>query len=38
MRDISKLKFLCSSLCKQYLSEAEFYIDEATIRASSKVM
>jgi hypothetical protein len=31
MRDVSKLKFLCSSFCKQYQSEAEFYIDEATV-------
>jgi hypothetical protein len=31
MRDVSKLRFLCSSFCKQYQSKAEFYIDEATI-------
>ena len=29
MRDVSKLKFICSSLCTQYQSEAKFYIDEA---------
>jgi hypothetical protein len=29
MRDISKLRLLCSSFCKQYQSEANFYIDEA---------
>jgi|ERR1700687_188191 hypothetical protein len=28
-RDVSKLKFICSSFCKQYQSEAKFYIDEA---------
>jgi hypothetical protein len=31
MRGVSKLRFLCSSFCKQYQSKAEFYIDEATI-------
>jgi hypothetical protein len=29
MRDVSKMKLLCSSFCKQYGSEAKFYIDEA---------
>jgi hypothetical protein len=29
MRDVSKLRFLCSSFCKEYQSEAKFYIDEA---------
>ncbi len=29
MHDISKLKFICSSFCTQYQSEAKFYIDEA---------
>ena len=29
MRNISELKFLCSSFCKQYQSEAKFYVDEA---------
>jgi hypothetical protein len=29
MRDVSKLKFICSSLCMQYQSEAKLYIDEA---------
>src|SRR6202051_2066382 len=28
-RDVSKLKFICSSFCAQYQSEAKFYIDEA---------
>jgi hypothetical protein len=29
MRDITELRFLCSSFCKQYQSEAKFYVDEA---------
>ena len=29
MRNISELRFLCSSFCKQYQSEAKFYVDEA---------
>jgi hypothetical protein len=29
MRDVSKLKFVCSAVCKQYQCEAKFYIDEA---------
>ena len=29
MRDVSKLKPIGSSYCKQYQSEAKFYIDEA---------
>jgi hypothetical protein len=29
MRDVSKLKFIGSSFCSQYQSQAKFYIDEA---------
>jgi hypothetical protein len=29
MRDVSKLKFICSLFCTQYQSDAKFYIDEA---------
>ena len=29
MPDVSRLKFICSSFCTQYQSEAKFYIDEA---------
>jgi hypothetical protein len=29
MRDVSKLKLLCSAFCTQYRSDAKFYIDEA---------
>src|SRR5258707_9084261 len=29
MRDVSNIKFICSMLCKQYDTEAKFYIDEA---------
>jgi hypothetical protein len=29
MRDVSKMKFICSSFCRQYESDAKFYIDEA---------
>ena len=29
MRDVSKLKFIGSSFCTQYQSQASFYIDEA---------
>jgi hypothetical protein len=29
MRNISELRFICSSFCKQYQSEAKFYVDEA---------
>jgi hypothetical protein len=29
MCNISELRFLCSSFCKQYQSEAKFYVDEA---------
>ena len=29
MPDVSRLKFICSSFCTQYHSEAKFYIDEA---------
>jgi hypothetical protein len=29
MRDVSKLKLICSSFCTQYQSKATFYIDEA---------
>jgi hypothetical protein len=29
MVDVSKLKFICSSFCSQYQSDAKFYIDEA---------
>jgi hypothetical protein len=29
MRDVSKLRLLCSSFCTQYQSDAKFYIDEA---------
>jgi hypothetical protein len=29
MCNISKLRFLCSSFCRQYQSEAKFYVDEA---------
>ena len=28
MRDVSKLKFIGSSFCTQYQSQAQFYIDE----------
>ena len=28
MRDVSKLRFLCSCFCTQYHSGAKFYIDE----------
>ena len=28
MRDVSKLKFIGSSFCSQYQSQAKFYIDE----------
>jgi hypothetical protein len=28
MRDVSKLRLLCSSFCTQYQSDAKFYIDE----------
>jgi hypothetical protein len=29
MPDVSKLKFICSSFCTQYRSDAKFCIDEA---------
>jgi hypothetical protein len=29
MRDVSKLKFIGSSFCTQYRSDAKFYVDEA---------
>jgi len=29
MRDVSKLRLLCSSFCTQYQSDAKFYIDQA---------
>lgn len=29
MRDVSKLKFICSVFCIQYRSDAKFYMDEA---------
>jgi hypothetical protein len=29
MCNISELRFLCSSFCKQYQSDAKFYVDEA---------
>jgi hypothetical protein len=29
MRDVTKLRLLCSSFCEQYQSDAMFYIDEA---------
>jgi hypothetical protein len=29
MRDVSKLKFICSLFCTQYQSDAKFYIDGA---------
>jgi hypothetical protein len=28
MRDVSKLRPLCSAFCKQYRTDAKFYIDE----------
>ena len=28
MRDVSKLRLLCSSFCRQYKTEAKFYVDE----------
>ena len=28
MRDVSKMRFLCSAFCTQYQSDAKFYIDE----------
>jgi hypothetical protein len=28
MRDVSKLKFICSLFCKKYEDEPKFYIDE----------
>lgn len=28
MRDVSKLRFLCSAFCKRYQSDAKFYVDE----------
>jgi hypothetical protein len=31
MRDVSKLRLLCSSFCTQYRSDAKFYIDEAQL-------
>jgi hypothetical protein len=31
MRDVSKMKFLCSVFCKQYQSDAKFYVDEARL-------
>jgi hypothetical protein len=29
MRDVSKMKLLCSSFCKQYQSDAKFHVDES---------
>jgi hypothetical protein len=29
MQDVSKLRYFCSSFCKQYQSDAKFYIDDA---------
>ena len=28
MSDVSKLRLLCSSFCRQYKTEAKFYVDE----------
>jgi hypothetical protein len=29
MREFSKLKLICTSFCRQYNTEAKFYVDEA---------
>jgi hypothetical protein len=31
MRDVSKMKFLCSVFCEQYQSDAKFYVDETRL-------
>jgi hypothetical protein len=38
MGSISELRLLCSSFCKQYQSEAMFYVDEAYLSGARRLV